>query len=151
MRTVTLYTNSSDRKVVNKNLEKIYSVKCRLKEPCSILRPVVILTRSLVGAQWASANYAYIPAFNRYYFIDNITVLNGGLIQVEMSVDVLMTYAGNILDSQQEVVRSESLNSKMYIDTEMPLQANKIITPVIIGGFPDSSGNNYYLTVAGGT
>ena len=151
MRTVTLYNNSSDRKQVRKNLQVIYSVKCRLKEPCSILRPVVTLTRSEVGKEWASSNYAYIPAFNRYYFIDNITLLNGGLMQVEMSVDVLQTYADKILGSQQEVVRAQSLNSKMYIDTEMPLQANKIITPVIIGGFPNSSSNNYYITVAGGT
>lgn len=151
MRTVTLYSNSSDRKVVNKNLEEIYSVKCRLKEPCSILRPIVTLTRTSVGKRWASANYAYIPAFNRYYFIDNITLLNGGLMQIEMSVDVLQTYAEQILGSQQEVVRAQSLNSKMYIDPEMPLQANKLIDADIIGGFPDSSGNNYFLTVAGGS
>lgn len=151
MRTVTLYINSSDRKQVVKNLQEIYSVRCRLKEPCSILKPVITLTRSEVGKQWASANYAYIPAFNRYYFIDNITLLNGGLVQVEMSVDVLQTYQYQIMTQQQQVVRSEYLNSKMYIDTELPLQANKIITIEQIGLFPEATGNNYILTTAGGS
>lgn len=150
---IFLYKNNSDRKQIVKDLEnfKENGYSCKLKEPCSILRPSITIRSSAIGKQWAKCNYAYIPSFNRYYFIDNITCLNDGLLQLDMSVDVLQTYQYQIMTQQQQVVRSEYLNSKMYIDTELPLQANKIITIEQIGLFPEATGNNYILTTAGGS
>lgn len=164
--TIILYSNQSDRKCVVKNLDEIQPITetFRIKEPSSIIKPVVVLSRSSVGGNWADINYAYIPAFKRFYFVDNIILSSGGIenptqanngkggfITLEMSIDVLQTYQDKILKSQQEVVRSEYLNSKMYVDTELPLQANKLLTLDQIGLFPEASGNNYVLTTAGGS
>lgn len=152
---ITLYTTSSDRKQLRKTLDnKGITVSAHMKEPCSLMNPVVTIQQASAGSSWAQLNYVYIPTFLRYYFIDNITVLNDGLLELSMHVDVLMTYADALSAQQLEIVRSSSLNSKLYIDPEMPLQANKLLSYKKIGVFPESVGantNNYYLTVAGGS
>jgi len=149
---VILMKCNSDRKVVNKNVDVIVNITdtFRIKEPCSILNPVFVLSRTTVGNNWASVNYCYIPAFKRYYFVDNITLESYNMIRFECSVDVLMSYAESILSSQQEVVRSQSLNSRLYIDPERPLQSNKIMETYQIGLFPEVTGNNYVITTSGG-
>lgn len=151
---VELYTTNSDRKQLRKDLDKKGETDSALiKEPCSIINPVITLSRARLGKAWAAVNYVYIPDFKRYYFIDNIVALNDGLVEISMHIDVLMTYADSLVDLQLEIVRAASLNSKLYIDPEMPLQANKLLSYKKIGVFPESVGentNNYYLTVAGG-
>ncbi len=160
---VTLYTCSCDRKKIDKTAALQNTTEItdtfRIKEPCSILNPEIELAKSTVqsnGINIARLNYAYVERFKRYYFIDDIIFENDGLIRLKMSIDVLMSYANQILSSQQEVVRAESLNSRLYIDPERPLQSNKLLDvsdTQFIGNFPESIGentNNYVMTVAGG-
>ena len=155
---ITLYTISCDRKQIDKS--KSWDVVAnitetlRVKQPSSILNPVITLALSTIGAKnYAAVNYAYVPDWGRYYFVDDITLENDGLLMLTLSVDVLMSYKGKILSSQQFIARAESLNSPLYIDSERSIQANKKISvpdSVVLGIFPESTGNNYVLTVAGG-
>lgn len=158
-----LYKCTCDRKKIDKSGSLLNDTNIRtefcLKENCSVLSPVVVLTKAHIEAKEIplyQLNYAFITQFQRYYFIDDIICLNDGLVELRMSVDVLMTYAGSILASQQEVSRSEKYNSQNFIDTERPVQSNKILfagDAQFIGNFPESIGantNNYVLTVAGG-
>lgn len=163
MSDMTLYQCNCDRRKVYKatSLVPVQDITetFRLKEPTSVIHPTVIVSRETVGKNWAVANYAYIPMFKRYYFIDNITALNGGLIQYDMTVDPLYTYASkeqgfSLLKTAFEIARSESLNSKYYIDPELYLQTYRTIEPVIVGNIPQtsaSSAKKYVITVAGGT
>lgn len=163
---IILYSNKSDRKCIVKDLEEIVNIteSFHIKKPCSILKPVILLSRYTIGPRWADVNYVYIPDFKRYYFVDNLTIsgagvhgastpkekAKGGFVLLELSVDVLQTYQQQIMNQQQEVVRSEYLNSKLYVDNELPLLANKELTYNTLGLFPEASGNNYLLTTAGG-
>lgn len=155
---MTLYTISCDRKQIDKSKswDKVVDITetLRIKQPSSILNPVITIALSTVGAKnYAAVNYAYIPDWGRYYFVDDITLENNGILTLTLSVDVLMSYKGKILSSKQFIARAESLNSPLYIDSERPIQANKKISvpdSVVLGIFPESTGNNYVLTVAGG-
>lgn len=155
---MTLYTISCDRKQIDKSKswDKVVDITetLRIKQPSSILNPVITIALSTVGAKnYAAVNYAYLPDWGRYYFVDDITLENNGLLTLTLSVDVLMSYKGKILSSKQFIARAESLNSPLYIDSERPIQANKKISvpdSVVLGVFPESTGNNYVLTVAGG-
>ena len=163
MSNMTLYQCNCDRKKVYKanSLVPVQEITetFRLKEPTSVTHPSVIVSRETVGKKWAVSNYAYIPMFKRYYFIDNITALNGGLIQYDMTVDPLYTYASKewgyqLLLVAFEIARSESLNSKFYIDPELYLQTYRTISPVVVGSISQDTGTSvkkYVLTVAGGT
>lgn len=162
MSEMVLYKCKCDRKKVYKtnSLSRVQDITetFRLKEPTSVIHPTVIVSRETVGSEWASVNYAYIPLFNRYYFIDNITALNGGLIQYDMTVDPLYTYASlergfSLLKTAFEIARSESLNSKHYIDPELYLQTYRTISPVIVGGITQETAatdKKYVITVSGG-
>lgn len=156
MSSITLFNNISDRKKIKKQLSKIMEISgsLRLKEPCSILEPVIILSMAAVegsGSSWIKANYAFIPDFGRYYFINNVIATHDHMLEFHLSVDVLMTYKDQLLGSSFEIVRSESINSKWFIDNQKPVQNLKKITYQKIGSIPQSAtGNKYVLTVSGG-
>lgn len=64
-------------------------------------------------------NYAYIMAWDKYYFIDNWT-FQGGLWTASFVEDVLATFAPEIYNSHQYILRCASRshdNSSKYIDT----------------------------------
>lgn len=161
---VTLYSCKCDRKVVNKKPYIGQGVKItdtfRIKEPCSMAHPVIMLSTSTVRyndrLQLNNVNYSYVELFQRYYFIDDIIFLNDGLLEMHLTVDVLYTYMDDILGSQQEVVRSESINTPQYVDNERPIFFDRWLdasASEVFGMVPEDQGQgsvNYYLTVAGG-
>lgn len=86
-----IYNNNSNTNVLNKNITLIDTLSFNLKSDTSILQPILILKN------YKSGNYCYIKELNRYYYITDIKVLNGGLYQLQLEVDVLMTYKDVIM------------------------------------------------------
>lgn len=66
---------------------------------------VTDLTVRLKRLPLSQYNYCYIEKLNRYYFINDVIVYSD-YITVQLSVDVLMTYRDEILNSQGIVNRS---------------------------------------------
>lgn len=147
-----LLVNAEDRKKISKNPSPIGGeMTCILKENTSIVRPTMQVSTSALADGWAAANYAYIPDFNRYYFIDKPIAATGGMMEFEMTVDPLRTYKSGLLNTSFLVARSETNGSPYFIDAEKALQGDKIVDYEIIGHIPqDTTGNMYTLTVAGG-
>lgn len=63
-----------------------------------------------------SANYAYIPDFNRWYFVTDITATGRNLWMITMSVDVLMSYYGDILNLSAFIARNQNLYDPFIVD-----------------------------------
>jgi len=131
----------------------------RLKEPVDVLKPVVTISRDTLGKNWAKANYAQIPMFGRFYFINNPGTLHDGLVTYELSVDPLQSYMGDLLNTPFEISRSESVNSKDYIDPEKAIIQRRVVQYLpaknaggTAQGVPQSAANTkkYFITVAGG-
>lgn len=104
--------NSTKRPTVGGagNLTEVHTVTGHLKEPCSILRPVI----SLQGQNPFPNNeppdfyrYAYISRFSRYYWVDDWTWENG-LWVVTLDVDVLATYKPHIGEQSEYILRTDS-------------------------------------------
>lgn len=76
------------------------------KDSINIMNPQVILNLSTGNAP-ESRNYAYIPSFDRYYFVDSWEC-NRGLWTANLSIDVLATYKNQIGSSSQYILRSSS-------------------------------------------
>lgn len=155
--TIVFHSISDDRKKIKKTLNPIGSVSANIKTPCSVMHPVLEISKANIGTDWYRCNYAYISAFGRYYFVDNITVENDGIILVELTVDVLFTYKNDLMNTQFQVVRSQRYFDKSFIDTQIPLRVNKAIrqdpNTDFLGSIPQDTGNdkyNYVMTVAGG-
>ena len=78
-----------------------------LKEPCSVLSPVVLVKRGVADPVPYNYTYAYITAFSRYYFIKDVTWYNG-MWEISMDVDVLGSYRTDIGNSSHYVLRTDS-------------------------------------------
>ncbi len=81
-----IYNNDSNTNVVNKKITLVDTVNFNLKSDNSILQPVLLIKKYTKG------NYCYIKEFNRYYYITDIKLLTGGLYQLQLEIDVLMSY-----------------------------------------------------------
>lgn len=88
-----IYNNNSNTNVLNKNITLVNTLDFSLKTDNSILQPVLVLKN------YSSGNYCYIEKFKRYYYITDIKVLTGGLYQLQLDVDVLMTYKDIIMNN----------------------------------------------------
>lgn len=93
---------------------------CNIKTPSSIINPVLeIATVSPIAF-----NYCYIPAFSRYYYIDDIE-FNRGLWVISCSVDVLASYKSTIGNTTCYVTRSSSQYDGDIVDDLYPMKTNK--------------------------
>lgn len=95
--------------------------KCLLIEPTDIISPNV----SLIHKNPVGYNYAHIPAFNRYYFVNN-WAYSGGRWTAALNVDVLASFKSEIGASRQYVVRSAHSFDGNIIDTLYPTKNNPI-------------------------
>lgn len=136
---IKLYNYTGDKIVVNKagwltNVTLYASMDGNLKEDTDLMNPSIVIENSGVPA----ANYAYIAALGRYYFINNIVCLGATLWRLDMHVDVLMTYAGTrsggsstgIYALQAYVDRSAQASGTHLIENAYPLLGNATRTKV---------------------
>lgn len=108
---VTLMYNSSDKNVVSKNVSELASYNGTLRNPTSIMNPVI----SIEGSLPTTCNYMYIPDFGRYYFVTDIRSISNDIFEVSGHVDVLKTYDAQIRACSAIVARQQS-QWNMYLD-----------------------------------
>lgn len=161
MSEITFYKTIHDRKKINKKLNLVKNITTmKIKTPSSIMTPTIQVSAASIGEDWVNVNYAHIPQFGRYYFVENITAENYDLITFDLKCDVLMTYADQIMQTQFQILRAQRHYSKYFIDTQIPLKSSRKIDydstdpdKWILGSIPQSVGTtkyNYVMTVAGG-
>ena len=91
-----------------------------LKDDCSVLAPVIVVEAGL--ASRLAFNYAYIPDFQRYYFVNDWT-FSGRHWIASLSIDVLGTYKSQIGASSLYVLRSASQSNGRVTDNKYPIIA----------------------------
>lgn len=85
-----------------------------------VLNPTVVMD---FGNTYPGYNYAYITEFKRYYWINEMTSIGGGLWNVSMSVDVLATYKSAIGSAYKYILRSASQFDGSITDMKYPTKA----------------------------
>lgn len=109
--TINLYMNTTPPNVINKLPTNVGIIEGALRSPTSIVDPVIIIERESP----TGFNYIQIPDFNRYYYVNGIVSQNNNLIAISCHVDVLMSYANQILDFDAVVRRNEN-KFNLYLD-----------------------------------
>lgn len=110
---VQFYFCNSDSRVINKNIIAGQKFEGQARDEVDIMAPVIRFETPEILLY----NYAYIPQFRRYYYVTNRTSFREGLFDVTFSVDVLMSFRGDI--SQLVVIadkQSMAENGDEYID-----------------------------------
>lgn len=109
---------------------------CYLKEPTSAVSPVVQID---YGDQEAPAvhlyNYAFIPDFNRYYFIADQRSVRGLIWEYSLTCDILATYKTAITGSTLYLLRCSSQWDGDIVDTYYPVQTS-YTDGAVLGGSP---------------
>ena len=154
--TLTLYTITND----NNYLDKISNATAVTETPITVepVTPVDILNPSfvLVNNGYVNCNYVYCDTFDRYYYIDNITLDTAGRVVLHCKVDVLQSWKSEILSCFATITRSESIgHPTLYPDKKLPVHpVNKFMTSIVMpetsGSFSSDGEYCYLLTVMGG-
>lgn len=145
---IALYTTGSERQAVRKTLENELELTGALRGESSVINPSFLIEIS----NPSQYNYCYIPDFNRYYFITDITSVRTGLWRIDCAVDVLMSFQTQILNLDV-IVSDLSLGenpASTYFNGEQWATTVKTKTDVI--SFPTGllDDGEYILITSGG-
>ena len=143
---VIFYYNASDDRVINKNIIEGETFTGVPVDEVSVMQPVIRFENDGI----LRYNYAYIPELQRYYSIVDRTAFREGIWDVTFSVDVLMSFRGDI--NQLAVVvdkQSMEANGNEYIDDSSLVAENVMFQTVY--NFPNgfNSTGEYILITAG--
>lgn len=129
--TVNFYTVTDAANVVSKTipadtLQTISNVD--IFKPSTLDSPRLVLSSF---TNMFDKNYCYIEKFGRYYFINNITVTSAQRVIMDLSIDVLHTYAAAIKSCTGTAIRSESAGINKISDSKYPVNTCKYILDMI--------------------
>lgn len=111
---ITLYKSLDPINKIKKTLTKVKDVQSvKWLNGTDMMNPTILLTGEV-----PDANYVYIDKFHRYYFINDISVVREGLYQLSCGVDVLHTYADEILANDVVTERQENRYNTYLNDEE---------------------------------
>lgn len=103
---VNLYTHNKRDNSTKRPSGTGTTYACVMKHGCGILNPSISLDLGL-SSDPSQYNYAYIPAFERYYFIEE-WYFEERLWTAQLRVDVLATYKSEIGSANLYVLRSSA-------------------------------------------
>ena len=142
---IIFYNNLSDPDTIGKSITTVTTLSGYLKNDCEITAPHIVISNN--GA--VNANYCYIEAFGRYYFIDKQTILSNNRVALDLSVDVLESFKDNIKALSVMLANSTTDNDRYLNGSEW---VTKVKTTTHIKQFPSglNSSGEYILITAGG-
>lgn len=141
--TVTFYSFSK-RSNSTKQPTGGTSLSCQLKEECNMINPTIIIQN--VPSGWSPVwNYAHIPVFHRYYFVNNWRWLNG-VWEADMISDVLASFKTQIGNLSEYVVRSSADSNGQIVDMQYPTTAEtRVNASMLTNRFQALYGTGYYV------
>lgn len=112
---------------------------CKLKEDCSEHDPVFVLNTNEFGYI-----YAYVPAWHKFYYTDDVTSRANSLTEYTMTEDQLASYKFNIGATNARILYCSNGYDKMIIDSRIQVKSNRNIS-MASGAVPVVSGTTGYI------
>lgn len=146
---IRLYRSLADKKKLDKTsqLTLIGTKQANLKADTSTQNPHFLIAKFHAYEQ---VNYLYVPYFDRYYFVNNQTLLKGGIVDFDCKSDVLMSRKNQLLNLTALVRRQENKKNSFLIDNELITQSNTNFFCKTVGTSVLSDYNIYITTCGGG-
>ena len=116
---ISLYNTNDSNIVIDKTLTNKIDYDIKIKDTTSVINPTIILkTKTLI-----TSNYAYIPDFNRYYYIEKIEVCPNDVYRIALKCDVLNSFKDDIKNSRAYVTQQTTTNK--YYDNGYQSEVKK--------------------------
>lgn len=106
MTDVIFYKYSGERNRLNKTLGDSTTLQLNFNEEFDKIYPKIKIT-SKDGFDF---NYVYFPTIGRYYFIDKVVERRNGFYELNLTLDVLMTFKDIILNLYGTVTQRTQFN-----------------------------------------
>lgn len=130
-------------------------VYAHMKEETDVLNPTLIVQTRRVHDNTEvdefhlnQYNYVYIPAWNRYYYIVNVRMLDAERTEIQLSVDVMASWKDDIMNSYAIFTRTPSGNNEV-IENELPIAKTETVKTKEIQLFASATNIGIYLDIAG--
>lgn len=143
-----------DKRKLQKSVTWFDTFDCKPYADYNISAPSLLIANA-TGAI-ANNNYAYIADYNRYYFVDSVTIGRNGMYIAQLSVDVLMTYINGIQNLAVTICRQENIGVNDIVDNLLPIKNFKELAVIELSqsefniSSADSGSYNFVLNVSGG-
>lgn len=154
---IQFYQNTSPKNVLYKNITKRGDiVTAQLIDGSSVGEPKLVVADPNHVFRKGYANYASIDDFGRYYYVNEVVILDETQTQINLRCDVLMTYKEYIVKGQAYVIKCEDFHGDTSIPGASPVFANdgqnpdlyeRLFSPTGLTAFNQLGGN--YKTGAG--
>ena len=143
---IQLCSNASEKNKINKTITTGITLSGSLRNESNVVNPSIIINIDNPTIY----NYAYIPEFNRYYFIINYISLRTGMWQINLKSDVLMSFKDSILSSEVLINKTEATGKNNYLTGSNWVNNCKTKTDIL--AFPNGllDDGKYILITAGG-
>lgn len=121
-----------------------------LRDKSSIIAPVFRIETLDSGEEfpWARINYFYVPSWGRYYYITDVVVLRTHLYEIHGKVDVLMSFASDLMACTGIVQNNENAWNMYLDDGTCRVYQNSMIFE---HAFPSSFNTQQFVLAVAGT
>lgn len=126
------------------------TLSCEIKNQSSIMTPYLIINTAISNP--SNLNYAYIAAYNRYYWVSDWS-WDRGFWYCNLTVDVLATYKSQIGSSTQFVIRAASSYNLAITDTKYPALSYTQVTNLSFEGLHTefTNGGSFIIGICNGS
>lgn len=142
-----LYSTHDSYNTINKELSLIKEIEIRLKANIDLYNPSLIMSK-----QEFYNNVNYAKLLDRYYFVEIQNHPNNNFILLNLHEDVLQTYANNILNSSQDIIKKSAAGNikqtnvspetiSRYYDSNVKIEQGSSII-MVTSGQPLATGEN---------
>lgn len=107
MVTIDFYNYTGKDNTINKVLADPVVLTGLFRDSVNILQPVIRVRSNKVF----NFNYCYIHEVNRYYHVVNFVVVDKDTYEIRLRIDVLKTYADEILSATGTVIEKQDADS----------------------------------------
>lgn len=143
---VNFYQTASRTNDLNKALTALNTVECTATGEMTLDKLYLDIDFDAFNL---AANYCYIDAFKRYYFV--VPTIVGNLVKCELESDPLVSFKSDVLNADVIANRSSSSFNR-YLKDEIGKVTPKVTTFVSRFAYTfdtSNTGNHYVLTVGG--
>ena len=152
---IQIGVTNSPRNKIDKKFTVKYTLQGTLRSSCSVMNPSIDIrigeSANIMIPGLTKCNYAYIPNFNRYYYITDFQVIRNTMGNFTCHVDVLKTFASEIKSNSALIRRASSKKyyTKMIDDGCFKAYANPHIVVKKFTGDTFASKGEFVLAVSG--
>lgn len=143
---IVLGANTSPTHQIRKHVNVVDTLTGTFRDSVDVLNPVVRIERdNPVGF-----NYAYISSFGRRYFVEDVTVVRKGILDLHLRVDVLDTFASEILSNTAIIDKQEKTYNLYLNDDSIKMRQDPLVTLLKFPqGLFENNQYTFVLCVAG--